>query len=70
MAKIDPKDFGDGMKGHVTRENWRDSGYDHHTVYGEGSDPSRVSWNEVEYTDSNGDSQREVVDVHTQDNDG
>jgi hypothetical protein len=64
MAGINPQDFGDEMVGHAVTENWRDSGYDHHTVHGSGNHPSTVSWNEVEYYDSNGVYHREVVDVH------
>lgn len=53
-GNYDPKDFGaDGIS---SQENWRDSGYTHHTAWSR--DGSRISWNDMPEDDVYG------VDAH------
>lgn len=59
----DPYDFGLGGGGYTHQEN--DFGGEHHTVYGD--DGNHVSWDSVEYTDSNGDDQEDIVNFHAND---
>lgn len=56
----DPRDF--GADGHHVTENRGGHGWDHHTVYDR--DGNRFSWDEVEYTDSQGNTHREVTNTH------
>ena len=61
-----PDDFGfEGSGSHSVSEDWKVSGYDHHTVHD--SDGNTFSWNEVEYYDSNGNYHRDVVNPHAND---